>query len=440
MIRRKRMFVTLGVIIIMTTSNGFSADFSGYLELWKRVRIQDKDIPFIGLYNNLRINAQSELSDELIFFGSLDFKFYDFDEIEGGSDLFQINSIFPVETNLWEAYADISGFLSDRISLKLGKQVISWGTADEISPTNNLNPNDLSDPFAFEKKIPIESFLIDYYLSPEVFLELVWIPTLKPTLFPKIEVPLIPGGEASYISNSDKIIMPEKNLKNSIYGLKLKGILSNIDYSFSYLKGYSHLPLPMKIDFFPTASPEERTKKEFFYPQTRIFGFDLVGEVFFIGYRAEFALFFPEEVITSTYIHEQSLVIEQKEQVLKDEAYLKATVGFDYTFVNGLYLNLQYSRGLPFEIGKDNIGNYLFAQLEKKYLEDRIKFKLNGAFGWIKEFRQNHGYMIQPSLTYHPVDNLEFEIGTTSLEGKGETILASWKNWDYAFLRTKIYF
>ncbi|MFQ6084217.1 MAG: hypothetical protein ACE5WD_12795, partial [Candidatus Aminicenantia bacterium] len=291
----------------------------------------------------------------------------------------------------------------------------------------------------------IESFLIDYYLSPDTFLEFIWIPTLKPSLFPKIEVPLLPGDEASYISDSDKIIMPEKNLKNSIYGLKLKGTLSNIDYSFSYWRGYSYLPLPMKIDLFPTASYENGIKKELFYPRMEILGFDLAGEVFSIGYWAEFALFFPEEVITSIYIHPvifngQSLAIEQKETALKDEAYLKATVGFDYTFVNGLYLNLQYSRGLPFEIGKDNIGNYLFVQLEKKYLEDRIGLKLNGAFGWIKEFKENYGYMIQPSLAYHPMDNLEFEIGTTFFEGKGETILASWKNWDYAFLRTKVYF
>ncbi|MFQ6082681.1 MAG: hypothetical protein ACE5WD_04905, partial [Candidatus Aminicenantia bacterium] len=108
MITRRKILVTLGVIIIMTALNSFSIDFPGYLELWKRVKIQDKNIPFIGLYSNLRINAQSQLSDKLIFYSSLDFRFYDFDEIEQGSNLSELESISPVDITLWEAYADIS--------------------------------------------------------------------------------------------------------------------------------------------------------------------------------------------------------------------------------------------------------------------------------------------------------------------------------------------
>ena len=44
--------------------------------------------------------------------------------------------------NFQEAFID---YYSDLVDVRFGKQVIAWGKADEINPTDILNPQDLSN-------------------------------------------------------------------------------------------------------------------------------------------------------------------------------------------------------------------------------------------------------------------------------------------------------
>jgi len=58
---------------------------------------------------------------------------------KGGYDSIRKDSIEPVKLD--EAYADI--YLKNT-DLRVGRQVVSWGTADGINPTNYINPRELS--------------------------------------------------------------------------------------------------------------------------------------------------------------------------------------------------------------------------------------------------------------------------------------------------------
>ena len=58
---------------------------------------------------------------------------------KGGYDSIMEDSIEPVKLD--EAYADI--YLKNT-DLRVGRQVVSWGTADGINPTNYINPRELS--------------------------------------------------------------------------------------------------------------------------------------------------------------------------------------------------------------------------------------------------------------------------------------------------------
>src|SRR5690242_14314508 len=57
----------------------------------------------------------------------------------GFNEYYQDKDLF---TDVDEAYADV---VYGNAELRIGKQKISWGQLDEIQPTDNLNPEDLSE-------------------------------------------------------------------------------------------------------------------------------------------------------------------------------------------------------------------------------------------------------------------------------------------------------
>lgn len=63
--------------------------------------------------------------------------------------LFSKDKINPWNLDIREAYAEVFGFLSDNLDLKIGRQRIAWGTGDQFNPTDNLNPYDVEDILDF---------------------------------------------------------------------------------------------------------------------------------------------------------------------------------------------------------------------------------------------------------------------------------------------------
>lgn len=98
----------------------------------------------------------------------------DLDEIYQDEDVF---------LSFEEAYLDI---LFRRFDLRLGKQKVSWGRLDELQPTDNLNPEDLTE-FLFrpelERKIGVPGAKLTTYLG-EWTAEGVWNPLYTAHRFP----------------------------------------------------------------------------------------------------------------------------------------------------------------------------------------------------------------------------------------------------------------
>src|SRR5581483_9244178 len=72
----------------------------------------------------------------------------------GYSDIHDIDSetlhekVDPYRLEAHAAYVDIYKLLP-HLDLRMGRQVVVWGTADKFNPTNNLNSLDFSDPLLF---------------------------------------------------------------------------------------------------------------------------------------------------------------------------------------------------------------------------------------------------------------------------------------------------
>lgn len=146
-----------------------------------------------------------------------------------------------------------------------------------------------------------------------------------------------------------------------------------------------------------------------------------------MGFWGEVALFFPEEIKSGSDI------------ILSDEPYLKYTLGMDYTFRGGIYLEAQFVHGFFTERGRGNLNNFLIAKIEKKYLNDELTLSLAGSLE-AKDIGESYGTSIFPEVSYRPRDNLELTAGVYIFNGKSGTLLGSLSDQDQVSLRVKMNF
>lgn len=95
--------------------------------------------------------------------------------------------------------------------------------------------------------------------------------------------------------------------------------------------------------------------------------------------------------------------------MLKDEAYFKYTIGVDYTFKGGIYINAQYMHGFFHERGRENLEDYIIARVEKDFLDGKLMMAISGVleFKDFNDLNNNLGYMVTPELTLKPADSVE---------------------------------
>ena len=88
-----------------------------------------------------------------------------------------------------EAYANV---YSGPFDVRFGRQIILWGRADSINPTNNLTPYDQSVLSPDEDDRRLANFGIrSYYNSTPFRLEGVWMPTYAESHFPDFGLPAL---------------------------------------------------------------------------------------------------------------------------------------------------------------------------------------------------------------------------------------------------------
>jgi len=192
------------------------------------------------------------------------------------------DEVFPDQNpyvELDEAY--VSLFLG-MFDIRAGVQKFSWGTLDEINPTDNLCPKDFRHPFGvtpLDQKIGVPSIDVSFYPS---FVDLevkgVWIPfwvpyrmadqgeRWYPPLFEAAEMlnihksliedmieDMIPFGLPDWIlpdllpihitQTNDDSDRPPRNLSHSAFAFRLARTVGGVDLSVSYFNGYDPKPV-----------------------------------------------------------------------------------------------------------------------------------------------------------------------------------------------------
>ena len=462
------LFLMLLVSFLFNTNILFSDDteIGGFLKSDYRFLVDnDKSgVPFSDTFSNLHIKLHKDVSDNVAIEASGETRVYGITGVSTPADMSDPNKQYIIDPMLWEMYIDLYDLGIEGVDLRIGKQLIAWGKADRINPTANLNPDDFSDIFNFGEQIPSFATKLNYELNEEFAIELIWLPTMKPALMSRdtsiqmggeLEAVLAPyqeqlGSLPPGMGVADPLVRintPEYDLRHSMQAVKIKGTLFDIDYSVSYLHGYDDIPAPEKVNISLSGDMSTvNTEIDMNFFEYHVLGMDFAGELAGMGWWIESALFLPVNGV-SVAITVPDFTTGQSNtediEVFDDSPYVKATIGVDYTFSWSMYINLQYAHGLPMERGKEeNINDYIFARIEQKFNNDKLKVIMNLAGGIMNkdDIENNYGYLVNPELKWFPYDSAELTLGAHIIGGEGNNFFTSLKSHDMVYLQAKVNF
>jgi hypothetical protein len=349
-------------------------------------------------------------------------------EANSADNLFDYEDLLPLEIVLRETYADLYGFPHRSMDVRAGRQRIVWGTAEQVSVIDNLNPSDLEDFWDFGRRVPSEALKISWY-TRRFTLEGVYLPLFRPAVLPE---QMLQRTQSAFLDLSAPLVVTDLVMdytlpgadpwKNASLATRLSFTLLGWDLALSYIYGWQDFPAATTITGSWDATPpttDVSIQIDNGYPRRHVAGLDLVGELFGLGLWAEGALFFPDYTVVTDMTGIGGSASQEEA-----EHYFKACAGLDYTFAFGPYFNVQYAHGLAFENSRDEIQDYLLAALEWEVLNGLLKLGPLAVALEVddpKEFADSWGIVINPELSLRPFDSAEITAGLRWIQGEEGT-------------------
>ncbi len=343
---KRNIFLVVFIILIFSAS-AYAGDFSGSLTYSGGYNFTENNL---NNTLNLGLNYIHNFTDEVFVEGDLIIKY---------SDSSAPSPFMIIPKELYIGTYD----LIPQLDIKTGLLIVSWGSADMLSPLDNFNPLPPGMSFtSMTQKTGVLAADATYYFNDITYLQAIILPSFVPSYMPeKYE-------EQIYISmfapqfQAQGIEITSVNIthafpQNPVWGIKLGRSFTSFDAAISYYNGYYLNAYPKTLQ--PVPGPSGMSLDlGLGYPKRDIFGFEFQGD--FPGIegatlRGDLA-----------YIIPQPWEI-QGEYVLKDP-YIKAVIGADYTTSFDLYLNVGFIWGFAFEEG-DQCSPYISLNARKE-LED----------------------------------------------------------------------
>lgn len=454
-----RKFSGLFIAILMTMPVFAGAELSGKIKLFSSVFLSENQQgeyfshdagEFAFKRMEFKLKIQGDVSNSISYSARVDM-------FSGPDAIFNTNyfpesgslaspvSEEPFELNLYEAYIKVSDFLVKNLDFTVGKQRISWGTADKVSVVDNLNPIDFAnfltfDPDYFNERRPQTAFNFEYYIGNETKLQAVWLLSRQYSPLPA-GFTYFSGGQFG-----DVVIDKEKALlKNTNFGFRASTVILNTDVALSWYHGNFQLPVFYGLELLP-----EAPRIYYSYPELDVIGASFSGELASVGFWGEIAYYIPERKKgLSRFGMGPTLDFN-----LFENGYFKYVLGFDYTIGvgNGIYINAQYLHGffderdysreaeqiLGFRKGQffGELEDYIIARAEYKMLGDSVKFSVGGFI----EFGEGTSYSLMPGLEVRVKDALTIETGIFAVFGDKNTKFGAFKDDKIGFVALKLDF
>ncbi len=453
-------FVLMAVLSI-AQDDSVRLDISGQLLSDQRV-LMNADKDWAWNENRLTLNLDKTITNYAKFHGELWVRNLGLPSYYRMSAIYNKGIVDPVSYEIREAYVQVNNFLINGLDATFGRQIIHWGTADKINPTDNINPLDLEDVLDFGRRRGTDAIRLDYYFGNNFSVEAVAVPFFRPAnlpvgiyanlLSPQDYIHLPQG--LTMASFTDSLIMPAHNLGNQLnLGFRIKGNVAGFDLSVSYLHGRETLPMIRDLDLTPDMQGNTDVIADFYYPRVNIIGADMAGNIAGIGVWAEGAAFMPEEDLTiTTRVHTwdlnqlppQPITLTQDTIVQeKNKPYFKYVLGADYNFPYDIYLNFQFIHGFLHERFKGQLNDYYFLRLEKTFFYGKLKIApISGGLivSDYKDLKNNYSVIYLPQVIYQPTINTEITLSAGIFGGKGKNLFSRLNDMDLLMLSVKYEF
>lgn len=327
------------------------------------------------------------------------------------------------EFNLREAY--VNAYLG-RFDFRVGHQIVVWGRADSMNPTNNLTPETMLHRSPIEDDRRLANVLIrSYYNLHPLRIEAIWIPVYKSSYVPLDLISLPPGverGEEDY---------PDSKLENSAVALRLNFEYPAFDGSVSYFNGYNPRPgiSTDSLGNFPPIEPLTIFPKAY---RMQVLGADFQTTLGSYGVRGEIAYMKPHG--------------DYKSEFYIPNPDLSYVFGIDKEFSGNISVILQYIGRYVFnfeELFYIAIPDVMPIKIleEKNRMIARQQHELSHSFscraGWqlLHETMElemvgmvnitTKEYFLKPKMDYDIADALTFTLGGIFYIGPEETLFGT---------------
>jgi len=347
------------------------------------------------------------------------------------------------EVSLYNAYVNLA--LSN-VNVKVGNQVVLWGKADEISPLDNLNPEDMRDGFVrrrVERKIPIPMVHVEW--SQDVYkLQGIFIPFFKRA---KLD---LRGTDWAFFDHIDDEIgpfavveeKPPKTLGNSEVGVRFAGKVRALDYAVSYLRTRADLPAVDSLTTppgfqLPIPRPTVRDLARFAqatgqtihltHNHQDVFGFEFETVLGSIGVRGDLA-----------YVADKSFLTRALRAI--NRPVFQHVMGADYNGPSNLYVNFQFAQSVIQDYDKTilsftKLTNEFYGTISKEVFANNLKV----AFRYFYNITRASSYY-NPSVVVQYWPNVTIELGGDVLGGPRDTVPGFFRGNDQVYVTLKIFF
>ena len=324
---------------------------------------------------------------------------------------------------LREGYLNFSAGNAD---FRVGKQIIAWGRADRLNPTDNLTPRNftLLTPEEDDQRMGSLAAKMTYHLQ-EFLLTGIWLPSMDPNVFP--------------IAESSGIYFTEHVPHASSFAVKIDRSGEAVDWSASYFSG---LDINPDITIGAIAPPATNLILE--HNRIHVFGMDAATVIGRYGLRAEAAYTWTSNAGVN--------------DVLVKKPFFYMVMGGDRTFFDYLNFNVQYYlHQVSNYSDPQNIVNPLLrsvaiqgAVLSNQFdrfqhgVSIRVSDKwfnetLEGEIAGITTFRRSN-YFIRPKLVYAFSDIMKGSLGLDIYRGESNSFFGQLRKNSLLFTEMKYSF
>lgn len=327
-------------------------------------------------------------------------------QLDGFAEAYlQQDSVDGTQADLVEGWLRLT---AGDLSLKAGRQIIVWGRADRLNPSDVISSRDYTLLVANDDEQRRGTNMVQARLGLGDFtLDGYWLPEFRDNRFP---LEAEPAGAQ---------LLPDERVDDKAqFAVKLDRSGGRIDWSLGWFHGTDRTRDFVRVPLPPRSRAGTFTGVQQRFPQVDVFAADMAGTIGRIGWRAEAAY--------SRY--------RGADTIFRKNDNLWLVAGFD-TDIGGWNVNLQYSlrhildytdpRRLADPIDRaiasesaavnnqlDRTQHGMTARIAHKWLQDTLDFELAGIV-----YFTTGDAAIRPKLSYAINDNVRLTAGADIFVG-----------------------